>query len=73
MDFFAMALDFLDLAAEASFLDAVDARGFATDFFLAGPLAAGLAAALPLAGFLELALPAPFPLPFEAATFFPLF
>jgi len=71
-----MAFDFLDLAAEVSFLDAADARGFATDAFLAGPLAAGLglAAALPLAGFLEAALSAPFPLaPLEAAPFFSLF
>lgn len=53
-----ITLDLRDLAAGAAFLlEAVDFFPLATDAFLAGVFFAGLAASLPLAGFLALAFP----------------
>jgi len=62
-----IAFDLRALEAGAAFLlEAVDFLALATDAFLAGVFFAGLAAALPLAGFLADA----FPLALVAAAFF---
>jgi len=71
-DFLAIPFDLRALLAGAlAFLDPADLRGLATEaFFLVSAFFVGLAAALPLAGFLAAEA---LPLPLAAAAFFPLF